>query len=63
MKTKILADIQICISVPLNKLCYYDIYYYYYGKTLDTPIDHLADSKVLLSKKLNDCLEQSLHYN
>lgn len=30
-------------------------------ETLGTPIDHLTDSEVLLSKKLNECLEQLLH--
>lgn len=30
-------------------------------ETLGTPIDHLTDTEVLLSKKLNECLEQLLH--
>ena len=30
-------------------------------ETLGTPTDHLPDSEVLLSKKLNECLEQLLH--
>ena len=30
------------------------------AETLDTQIDHLADSKVLLSKKLNEFLERGM---